>query len=349
MGNDIRNGKSSARISSNNNPAQIFLKTFLIAFVIFVILCTPGLAMFGKVADYNPFDPEGEKVVLEEELPVLVDENSPFFEAFQDKKRVNVLLLGVNDGLTDTIMLVSFDMEAKHVDLISIPRDTYYHREGYNGDAENKINAAYRNNPLNTAKAVSEILLGMPINYYAVVDYEGIKNIVDSMGGVPMNIPFHMRYSDPYDKPPLEIDLPAGYQVLNGDKAVQFLRFRKGSPGYKSYPEGDIGRVKAQQEFVKSAFRQALGLSLPKVVSTTLENVDSDIPLGMAAKLAAKAAGLSGEDIQTYTIPGKSGNKKGLSFWLPDEKGIEELIMQIYGVQPETPEPEQETGGAGTE
>jgi len=325
MGNDIRNGKSSARISSNNNPAQIFLKTFLIAFVIFVILCTPGLAMFGKVADYNPFDPEGEKVVLEEELPVLVDENSPFFEAFQDKKRVNVLLLGVNDGLTDTIMLVSFDMEAKHVDLISIPRDTYYHREGYNGDAENKINAAYRNNPLNTAKAVSEILLGMPINYYAVVDYEGIKNIVDSMGGVPMNIPFHMRYSDPYDKPPLVIDIPEGPQVLNGEKAVQFLRYRKG------YVEGDIGRIKAQQEFMKSAFRQCLSFNLPKIARTVFENVESDITLGVATSLATKAVGITADDIKTYLLPG-TPLPDAPYYVIPDAEGTAKMIYEIYSI-----------------
>jgi len=329
MGNDIRNGKSSARISSNNNPAQIFLKTFLIAFVIFVILCTPGLAMFGKVADYNPFDPEGEKVVLEEELPVLVDENSPFFEAFQDKKRVNVLLLGVNDGLTDTIMLVSFDMEAKHVDLISIPRDTYYHREGYNGDAENKINAAYRNNPLNTAKAVSEILLGMPINYYAVVDYEGIKNIVDSMGGVPMNIPFHMRYSDPYDKPPLVIDIPEGPQVLNGEKAVQFLRYRKG------YVEGDIGRIKAQQEFMKSAFRQCLSFNLPKIARTVFENVESDITLGVATSLATKAVGITADDIKTYLLPG-TPLPDAPYYVIPDAEGTAKMIYEIYSIEPKT-------------
>jgi anionic cell wall polymer biosynthesis LytR-Cps2A-Psr (LCP) family protein len=209
MGEDIRNvnAKSSAEINSRTNPAQYFLKTFLVAFIVFVILCTPGLAIFGQVADYNPFDPKGKQVVLEEELPLLVDENSPFFEAFQDKKRVNVLLLGVNDNLTDTIMLVSFDMKAKHVDLISIPRDTYYHRDGYNSEGENKINAAYRKNPLNTAKAVSEVLLGMPINYYAVIDYDGIRAIVIPWAAVPMTIQKGgMHFYRPKDTPALVID-----------------------------------------------------------------------------------------------------------------------------------------------
>jgi len=220
-------------------------------------------------------------------------------------------------------------MEAKHVDLISIPRDTYYHREGYNGDAENKINAAYRNNPLNTAKAVSEILLGMPINYYAVVDYEGIKNIVDSMGGVPMNIPFHMRYSDPYDKPPLVIDIPEGPQVLNGEKAVQFLRYRKG------YVEGDIGRIKAQQEFMKSAFRQCLSFNLPKIARTVFENVESDITLGVATSLATKAVGITADDIKTYLLPG-TPLPDAPYYVIPDAEGTAKMIYEIYSIEPKT-------------
>ena len=274
-----------------------------------------------------------------EDMPSLVDKDSPFFKAFKDSKRVNILLMGVNDGMTDTIMLGSYDMETKHVDVISIPRDTYYPREGANSPAQKKINSIYgAHKAVGTATAVSDVLKGMPINYYVVVDYKVVKKVVNAMGGVPMNIEFHMHYNDPYDKPPLKIDIPEGYQVLDGDTAVQFLRFRHSNSGsgYPSYPEGDIGRIKAQQEFVKSAFRQAIGFSLPKVVKTTIENVDSDLPLGMALKLAANAVGLSGEDIQTITIPGKSGTKDHLSYWFPDEDGIEEMLTEIYNPKTDT-------------
>lgn len=318
--------------------------------MIFTILLVPiewGLTYVGSIRIF------GGTENLMEDMPELADQediSDPLAKAFRDANRVNILMLGVNDGMTDTIMLGSYDMDAGRVDIISVPRDTYYARESARSAAELKINSIYGvKKAVGTASAVSDLLMGMPIHYYVVVDYKAVKKVVNSMGGVPMNIPFHMRYSDPYDKPPLEIDIPKGYQVLNGDKAVEFLRFRKGAEGYQGYPEGDIGRIKAQQEFVKSAFRQALGLSLPKVVNTVLENVDSDIPLGMAAKLAAKAAGLDGEDVQTIMIPGEAGNRQGLSFWLPDEKGIEEMLMQIYGVQPEASEPEEETDGAEAE
>lgn len=282
---------------------------------------------------------------LKEEMPAIaVDEESPLAGAFKKQNRINILMMGINDGMTDTLMLGSYDLDAKHVDVISIPRDTYYPREGTHSAAEKKINCIYSvKKAVGTATAVSDVLMGMPINYYVVVDYDVVKKVVDSMGGVPMNITFHMHYNDPYDKPPLKIDIPEGYQVLNGSKAVEFLRFRKGSDGYAGYPEGDIGRIKAQQEFVKSAFRRALGFSLPKVVKTTMESVDSDLPLGVATKLAAGAIGLDGEDMQTHMIPGKSGMKDGLSYWFPDEAGIEELVNSIYGIEPK---PEADGNGA---
>lgn len=317
---------------------KIFLKTFVTGFLIFTILLVPiqwGLSLVGNIRLFSGTEN------LMDEMPALVDQNSPFFEAFKDKNRVNILVLGVNHGMTDTIMLGSYDLDAKQVDVISIPRDTYYAREEANSAAAMKINAIYSvDKAVGTAAAVSDVLMGMPINYYVIVDYAVVKKVVDSMGGVPMDITFHMHYNDPYDDPPLKIDIPEGYQVLNGDKSVEFLRFRKGSGGYAGYPEGDIGRIKAQQVFVKSAFRQALGFSLPKVVKTTLDNVDSDLPLGMATKLAANAVGLDGEDMQTVMIPGESGTKNGLSYWFPDEDGIEEMLTQIYNIEPDGSEAE---------
>ena len=327
MGTEAKNGNGKANVKKS--PFQSFLRTFLIAFIVFVLLCTPGLAIFGKVADINPWKPGSENVALKDQLPAIVKEDSPFFEAFKDKNRVNILLLGVNGGLTDTIMLASFDTDAKHVDLISVPRDTYYHREGYNSEGENKINAAYRGNPVNTAKAVSEILLGMPINYYVIIGYDGVKNIVDSMGGVPMTIrKGGMHYKDPYDTPPLVIDIPEGPQVLDGKHAVQFLRYRKG------YVEGDIGRVKAHQEFMKSAFKQCLSYKLPKIAKTVFNNVESDITIGEALSLANSATGISSGAIETYLLP-STPLPDPPYYVIPDAQGIAEMINQIYSIEPD--------------
>lgn len=321
-----------------------FLKVFLIALVAFTAIGMPIHWTFRSAAETQIFG-KSESNLMDEMSP-LYDTDSPFFKAFQDKQRVNVLLLGVNTGLTDTIMLASFDMKAKHVDLISIPRDTYYKRPGYDSPSQMKLNAAYQKEPINTARAVSEILLGMPIHYYAVVEYDGVSKIVEAMGGIPMDIPFTMKYNDPYDKPPLKIYIPKGQQVLDGEHAVQFLRFRhanRGS-GYKSYPEGDLGRVKAQQEFMKSAFKQMLSFDLPKITKTIFENVESDITLGMAVKIAAKAVGMEPESIETYMIPNKPDPNPPYYVY-PQSEEIAQMLTEIYSIEP----PQEAEGEGGTE
>lgn len=319
--------KGGENPEKNRGNGSGFVVTFLLLFILFTALMVGGRTMLNSFADINPFVEVEGAVALE----TLIDEDSPFFETYQNSNKVNVLLLGINGGMTDTIMLVSFDMDLKKVDVISVPRDTYYHRPGYDSGAEMKINAAYRGEAINTARAVSDVLLGMPINYYAVIDYDGVENIVDSMGGVPMNIPFHMEYNDPYDTPPLVIDIPEGQQTLDGEHAVEFLRFRYG------YIEGDIGRVKAQQEFVKSAFKQCIGFELPKVAKTVFKNVESDITLGTAVKIATKAIGISGGSITTYMIP-NTLEPNPPYYVYPNARGISDMIEEIYAVPVETTE-----------
>ena len=315
-----REAKAIKRAEKNNTTKlNSFLRTFFLFFLIFTLSLVGARAIASNLASVNLFKAPEEVIALE----TLVSEDSPFFDEYKEADKVNVLLLGVNQGMTDTIMLVCFDMKYKQVDVISIPRDTYYHRPGYDGLAEMKINAAYRGKATNTAKAVSDVLLGIPINYYAIVEYDGVEKIVDSMGGVPMNIPFHMVYEDPYDTPPLLIDIPEGQQILDGDHAVQFLRYRHG------YPEGDIGRMKAQQEFVKSAFRQTLGFDLIKIAKTVFNNIESDITLGTSLSIATKAIGITGERIRTYMLPNYLEPNPPYYVY-PDSKGIAELIEEIY-------------------
>lgn len=317
----------------NRSTFYIFARTFIVAFAILTVVSLGATMAMEKLGGFKPFEKKGGKDkthVLEEELELdtLVDKNNPFYSTYKNSKRVNFLFLGTNGGLTDMIMLASFNMEDKKVDIISVPRDTYYERSGYTGAAERKINAAYKGNPVNTAKAISNVLYDIPINYYAVIDYKGVENIVDSMGGVPMDIPDiggrgGMYYNDPYDKPPLKIALPAGHMTLDGKQAVQFLRFRKG------YADGDIGREEAQQKFVKSAFKQTMGLNLPKVAKTVFKNVNSDITLGKSLSIAAKAAGMKDGDMRTYHLP---ATPQGEAPWYmyPDDDEIKRLISDIY-------------------
>ncbi len=307
---------------------KAFMKQFFIWLLIFTIILVPARYLFDRLGKVRVFS--GSENLMDE-LGTYIDPQSPFYKTFNESSRVNMLLLGINDDLSDTIMLGSYDMKSNHVDVISIPRDTYYYRPEAKSPAAFKINAIYRKGTATgTAKAVSDLLFGIPIHYYAVVDYKGVGKIVDAVGGVPVDIPFHMYYKDPADKPPLYIDIPPGPTIINSGNVQEFLRFRKGSPGYSNYSEGDIGRIKAHQEFIKSAFKESIGIGFPKIAKSVIKNVDSDLNLAMALKIAGKAAGLTKGDIETWLIPGKSGTKNGLSYWWADGTGIRGMIEEIY-------------------
>lgn len=308
-------------------PHFDFLETFFIFLIVFSLIGAAVLLGWNLISNFKITDGQDIEVLEEtvEVPPPIIGENSPFFKAFQDSKRVNILLMGTAQNLTDTIMLASFDLESKDLDIISVPRDTYYHRSGYDTDAEKKINAAYRKNPLNTVHAVSDLLSGMPIHYYAVIDYEGVENIVDAMGGVPMDIPFPMEYYDGFNLPsPLRIDIPEGKQVLDGEHAVQFIRYRSG------YSD-EIGRVKAQQEFVKSAIKQCLSFKLPKIVATVFSNVESNLTLGVATKMATGAKDMKSDNVTTHMLPYTF--KDGEPYAYPTESEIEDLLFDIYSIK----------------
>ena len=187
---------------------KYFLKNFAIFLVVFTIVLIPLNVALGKLGEVRLFS--GTDSIMED-MDYIIDPDSPFYDDFKNSERVNVLLLGVNDGLTDVIMVGSYDLKNQRVDIISVPRDTYYYRSQYKGAAWMKINSIYHSEGVvKTAEAVSDVLLGMPINYYVVVDYDAVRAIVDEMGGVPIDIPFTMKYDDPYDTPPLHIYFEKG-------------------------------------------------------------------------------------------------------------------------------------------
>jgi LCP family protein required for cell wall assembly len=261
--------------------------------------------------------------------------DSDFAKKYPDSKRINVLVLGENQGLTDTIMLASFDTEIKRVDLISVPRDTYYERPDYPGAALQKINSVYKSEgssddpekgAVAMAGAVSDVLGGVPIHFYEIYDDDDIKKIVDAMGGVEIDVPMDMKYTDKSQK--LYIDLKKGTQTLTGDQAVQFLRFRHG------YKMGDIGRVEAQQNFMKQAFKQSIGLGFPKVAKTVMDNVESNLANKMAVRIGSEAVGMSTKDMKARITPGEAKYINGASYYIVDDARTLKMMNKIYKMKP---------------
>ncbi|MFA9424540.1 MAG: LCP family protein [Sedimentibacter sp.] len=251
----------------------------------------------------------------------------------KEDKRINVLLLGLEHERSDTIMVASFDTKTKKLDVISIPRDTYVDRDGFVNSTNNKINSVYSVKGIEGLEKMVLNITGIDIDKYVTIDYDGVRAAVDAVDGVEVDVPFHMRYTDPYSDPPLDIDIPAGKQIIYGENAMEFLRFRKTNyTGYTGYSEGDLGRIEAQQGFVKSAVKKALSYRLPKVVSEVFPYVETDFSISEATSMAVSSVGLSSDNINFHILPGTTKTMNGLSFYVMDNEQTKELIYEIYDI-----------------
>ncbi|SCG83714.1 putative transcriptional regulator ywtF [Proteiniborus sp. DW1] len=296
-----------------------FLKTFIVAFLVFFII-SGGIITF----------------IIKHE-----DDKSSFISSFTDlvkgdsgNKDITFLLLGVdaNDTnkakgqRTDTMMLCKYDDTTGKISILSIPRDTMATIRGRK--KKEKINHAHAyGGPELSVKAVRD-LLGISLDYYVRVDYQIVKDVVDLIGGVEVDVPMDMKYSDPWADPPLNIDLKKGKQVLDGDKSLQFLRYRKG------YADQDLGRIEAQHQFMSSAIKKALNpvniLKLPKFIDTYVKNVDTNIPLDTIAKFALKVKNVDTENIEMATLPGEPKYISKVWYFIHNESKTQEMINSMF-------------------
>ena len=319
---------------------KLFLRVFVMSFVGFSLFFTTMFLVVvpGCMRENHPHadvpvirDTDDEEFDREKDEPF---EQDTLKRLVNKSKRVNFVMMGLAGHLTDTMMFVSFDPVSQNLDLISIPRDTYYPRLGYDGLGEKKINAAHSAHGSDGVKAlVSDLLYDVPVDYYITVRYSGAAAIVDAIGGVPVNIPQRMYYEDPYDTPPLVIDFSAGHHVLNGRDAVKFLRYRQAAPGSGALNRnGDLGRIEAQQEFMKNALKQALKIgNLPHLAVSVVNHVSTDVPLTVVRDLADDARSMDPEtNVSTYSLPGEARMMGGLSYVFHNALETRQLLITIY-------------------
>jgi len=308
-----------------------FLKIFFSSLVLISIILSVTALGYIYLVDKNivigtvkSADEKSEHTLFYESSTY--DYSSSIGQASKNSKRFNVLVVGLEHYRTDTIMVASYDMENKTADLISIPRDTYYPRNAEDSPELKKINAVYAKDGIEGLTAIVQDMLGIPLEKYVIIEYEAVVSCVDLLGGVEVNVPFHMEYSDPYDDPPLAIDIPEGNQILNGEQSLKFLRFRKG------YANQDLGRIEAQQQFLKSAAKKALGLQLPALIKEAYSYVETNVTVTDILSMAGDIVGFSPENINSNTLPGLETPLEGLSFYIPDENNIKNMVYTMYGL-----------------
>lgn len=297
---------------------KLFLRIFCCAFAVFTVIFFILGGYFYNIYDAIKVEVE---VAMPDEFEFISDDGN------QNTERLNILFLGVAEySLSDTIILASYCPVKKQVDLISIPRDTYFHREGYNSAQQKKINAAHtvrENKGQSSMDAVSK-LMNMPVHGYVKLDYTAVEKIVDVVGPIEVAVTERMYYRDPKDTPPLLIDFKPGIHRLNGKKAVEYLR-------YRDPLLADIGRIQRQQDFVLKVIKNSMSLTkIPKIAEVAKEYTETSIEISEMLKLTPIFLSMNEEDFITHTIGGEGKTINGVSYYIPDYEEIRKLVRQLY-------------------
>lgn len=220
------------------------------------------------------------------------------------KETYTCLIFGedATSGCTDTIMVATFDVPNQKIGLVSIPRDTKVRAD--TNQASCKVNAAYSLGGPEQLKKEAGELLGIPIDFYVKIRLAAFQKLVDQIGGVWFDVPFHMRYWDPAQN--LNIDQPAGHRLLSGKDAMEVVRFRQDIYGNDSF--GDTGRAGVQQAFLKAMLSKVISDAgvddIPGLVDILLNYVDTDAKLNDMVYFGKSLVGVDiNAAVSTATLP----------------------------------------------
>lgn len=254
--------------------------------------------------------------------------------------KVYCLVTGQSQNLTDTIMLCSYDPKTQEASILSIPRDTFVGKNKKSATAFDKINALYQSSPEKTVQAVSK-LTGIDIKYYLNIDTEALKELVDSIGGVYFDVPIDMDYDDPTQN--LHIHMKKGYQLLDGDKAEQVLRFRHNNNG-TSYPteygDNDLGRMRTQRDFIQAVVKKmATPSTLTKIndfIKIANKNVTTNLDLSLAKDYAPYAVEFKSENLKTGVLPGTPELCNGVWIYTHNATETKQVVKELFGNEEES-------------
>ncbi len=239
------------------------------------------------------------------------------------EREVNVLLVGTDKreknerGRADTIILLSLRPREKKVVLLSIPRDM---RVKVPGHGRTKINHAYAYGGAPLLIQTVSNFLDIKIHHYAITDFQGFADIVDTLGGVDIYV--EKRLYDPQHK----ILIEPGWRHMRGSEALKYVRFRHDA-------QGDFGRIKRQQKFFQAIFSKAASIGsiwkIPSLVSAVAEHLETDMSVSEMISLARTYLSIEKDDIQMAMLPGYPKTINGISYVIPEEGKISEIMYWV--------------------
>lgn len=252
--------------------------------------------------------------------------------------RINILILGLDrrsytksGGLTDTILVASVSKTEKNLVMISLPRDLWVKSSG----GYSKLNAVYAISGTDDMVKTVQDILGMPIHYYTVIDFNAFKNMIDILGGIDVNVettfddyfyPIEgMESAEPEELRYKHLHFDAGLQRMNAATALEFSRSRKGSNG-----EGtDFARAKRQQKVIIAVRDKALSIEtlanpakIKDLYDTYNKNIETDIGLGEAQKLYEIGRQIGFNEIKSIVLDDRSAQDQGGLLYAPEDRTL---------------------------
>jgi LCP family protein required for cell wall assembly len=290
-----------------------FILVFIIGLVIVLLVIVPSIKSTtagGDSTEVAANDNQGSKTTGKEQSGSVLASGGK-----------NYLFLGVDErgdvknfkGRTDTIMILHIAPWGKKDLLISIPRDT---RVKLPDHGNNKINAAYVYG--GEEMLVNEIyeLTGISITKTMLVNFEGFKSVVDTLGGV------YITVDEPMHDPLSGADFEPGTQLMNGEQALAFARDRKSA-------NGDFDRVDRQKYLINEIIKQKFNVSIvgkaPRLLNILGEDTKSDFSTIDYINLGTILL-FSNKDFERITIPGKTATIDGISYVVVDVAEVKEFL-----------------------
>ncbi|MBO1511759.1 LCP family protein [Metabacillus bambusae] len=291
---------------------------FLVLLIFIVVLGYIGYVLFQTyVAANESYDDLGrEKSKLREEVVSI--SNDP----------VSVLLLGVEDyasdgsgGRSDTIMVATLNPEDKTMKLLSIPRDT---RVEIPGEGSDKINHSFSKGGKELTIDTVEDFLDIPIDYYATINFNAFKEVIDELDGVVVDVPF-----DFWEKSErgVKIYFEEGRMNLNGVEALAYARMRKRDP------RGDFGRNERQQQIITAVIDKVMSpnslLKLDDLAKHVGDNVETNMAVMEALGIQQKYSNFSSSSIDRLTIEGTDEYENDIYYFDPNEDSVAEIQKEL--------------------
>lgn len=302
-------GKRSA--STSNSRLWPLVKGSLIVASVFLILAVASGYAYVKYIEsrlHAGSDLEKARDVISEPIG-----NEP----------INILLLGSDarskkeNARTDTIIVLRVNPMAEKVILLFIPRDM---RVKIPGRGYDKINAANAFGGPQLAIQTVENFIDFPIHHYAEVNFWGFQRMIDALGGIRIDV------DEPLVDKKTKFGISAGNQLMDGERALNYVRFRRD-------PKGDFGRIERQQKFFKALLSQSLRLNflykLPSLINIFADNAETDMTVREMLRLGNFLKSVDQKNVEMVMLLGEVRRIDKRSYVVPDAQEIKKILSRL--------------------